>query len=127
MNFVWLWDFIFQAWCDGVYLIGNIKFSWVECWEYFDLLENCWWNLIKILDERDTMFGLVWLFGFGVWVFKPRMDCDHKVSMVVVLLECDIEYYWTCFDYEIFYAYHCLWLAYPYLFVCVFVACAMII
>jgi len=26
-----------------------------------------------------------------------------------------------------FYEYHCLWLAYPYLFVCVFVACAMIV
>jgi len=23
--------------------------------------------------------------------------------------------------------YHCLWLAYPYLFVCVFVVCAMIV
>jgi len=26
-----------------------------------------------------------------------------------------------------FYEYHCLWLAYPYLFVCVFVACVMIV
>jgi len=26
-----------------------------------------------------------------------------------------------------FYEYHCLWLAYPYLFVCVFVVCAMIV
>jgi len=44
------------------------------------------------------MFGLVCLFGFGVCVFKPRMYCDHNVSM---LLECDIEYYWTCFIYEL--------------------------
>jgi len=28
---------------------------------------------------------------------------------------------------NLFYEYHCLWLAYPYLFVCVFVACAMIV
>jgi len=26
-----------------------------------------------------------------------------------------------------FYEYHCLWLAYPYLFVFVFIACAMIV
>jgi len=39
---------------------------------------------LKILDECDAMFG------FGVCVFKPRMDCDHNVS---VLLECDVEYY----------------------------------
>jgi len=26
-----------------------------------------------------------------------------------------------------FYEYHCLWLAYPYLFVCMFVVCAMIV
>jgi len=26
-----------------------------------------------------------------------------------------------------FYEYYCLWLAYPYFFVCVFVACAMIV
>ena len=45
-----------------------MKFSWVECREYFDLLENSWWNLMKILDEGDAMFGLVWLFGFGVCV-----------------------------------------------------------
>jgi len=44
------------------------------------------------------MFGLVCLFGFGVCVFKQRMDCDHNVSM---LLECDVEYYWTCFIYEL--------------------------
>jgi len=49
---------------------------------------------MKILDECDAMFGLLWLFGFGVCVFKPRMDCDHKVS---VLIEYDIEYYWTGF------------------------------
>jgi len=67
MNWILLWDFIFQACCDGVYLVGNMKFSWVE-WEYFDLLENSWWNLMKILDEGDDMFGLVWLFGFGVCV-----------------------------------------------------------
>jgi len=52
---------------------------------------------MKILDECDVMFGLVWLFEFGVCEFKPRMDCDHKVS---VLLECDVEYYWTNFIYE---------------------------
>jgi len=28
---------------------------------------------------------------------------------------------------NLFYEYHCLWLAYPYLFVCMFVACAMIV
>jgi len=42
-----------------MYFIGNMKFSWVECREYFDLLENSWWNLMKILDEGDAMFGLV--------------------------------------------------------------------
>ena len=26
-----------------------------------------------------------------------------------------------------FYEYHCFWLAYPYLFVCVFVVCAVIV
>jgi len=57
-------------------------------------------------------------------VFKPRMECEHKVS---VLLECDIEYYWTSFIMNFFYEYHCLWLAYPYLFVCEFVVCAMIV
>jgi len=43
------------------------------------LLESSLWNLIKILDECDAMFGLVWLFGFGVCVFQPRMNGDHKV------------------------------------------------
>jgi len=28
---------------------------------------------------------------------------------------------------KFFYEYHCLWLDYPYLFVCVFVVCAMIV
>ena len=82
---------------------------------------------MKILDECDAMVGLVRLFGFGVCVFKPMMDCDHKVS---VLIECDVEYYWTSFIYFL-YEYQCLWyclrLAYPYLFVCMFVACAMIV
>ena len=57
-------------------------------------------------------------------MFKPRMDCDHNVS---VLLECDIEYHWTYFFMNFFYEYHCLQLAYPYLFVCVFVVCVMIV
>ena len=97
MNLVWLRDFIFQAWCDGECFVGNMKFSCVSYWEYFALLESSWWNLMKILDECDAMFGLLWWFGFGVCVFKPRMDCDHKVF---VLCECDIEYYWTSFIYE---------------------------
>ena len=87
----------FHAWCYGECFVGNMKFSCVACWECFALLESSWWNLMKNLDECDAMFGLVWLFGFGVCVFKPRMHCDHKVSM---LIECDVEYYWIGFIYE---------------------------
>jgi len=119
MNLVWLWDFIFQAWCDGVYLVGNTKFSWVECWQYFDLLQNSCWNLMKILDESYAMFGLVWLFGFGVCVFKPRMKCDYNASL---LLECDVEYYWTCFIYE-FLLWISLFMVSLPLFVCLCVCC----
>jgi len=30
MNMVWLGDLNFQAWCDGVYFVGNMKFSCVS-------------------------------------------------------------------------------------------------
>jgi len=114
-----LWNFTYHAWCDCEYFVGNMKFSCVACWECFALLKNSWWNLMKILDECEAMFGLVWLFGFGVCVFKPRMDCDHKVF---VLIECDIEYYWTCFIYECL-----LWISFFMvslsLFVCLCVCC----
>jgi len=53
---------------------------------------------LNILDECDVMFGLVWLVGFWDRVFKPRIDFDHNA---LVLFECDVEYYWTCFIYEI--------------------------
>jgi len=44
------------------------------------------------------MFGLIWLFGLLACVFKPRIDCDHNG---LVLREWDIEYYLSCFIYEI--------------------------
>ena len=113
-----LW-FISHAWCDGEYFVGNIKFSCVACWECFALLESSWWNLMKILDECDAMFGLVWLFGFGVCEFKPRMNCDHKVF---VLVECDVEYYWTSFIYE-FLLWISLFMVSLPLFVCLCVCC----
>jgi len=94
---VYVMKLYFHTWCDGEYFVGNMKFSCGACWECFALLESSWWNLMKILDECDAMFGLVWLFGFGVCVLKPRLDCYHKVS---VLIEYDVEYYWTCFIYE---------------------------
>jgi len=74
---------------------------------------------LKILDECDAKFGLVWLFGFGVYVFKPRMDCDHNVS---VLLECNVEYYWTYFIYE-FLLWISLFMVKLPLFVCLCVCC----
>jgi len=113
-----LW-FISHAWCDGEYFVGNMKFSCVASWECFALVESSWWNLMKILDECDAMFGLVWLFGFGVCVFKPRMDGDHKVF---VLIECDVEYYWTSFIYE-FLIWISLFMVSLPLFVCLCVCC----
>jgi len=71
----------------------------------------CW----KILDECDAMLGLVWLFGFwGLcvqtkdWLWSSCLSVtwmQHWVLFVVF-------YLWNSFIY------HCLWLAYPYLFVC---------
>jgi len=100
-------------------LLAIYKFSCVACWECFALLESPWWNLMNILDECDAMFGLVWFFGFGVCVFKPRRDCHHKVF---VLLECDVEYCWTSFIYE-FLLWISLFMVSLPLFVCLCVYC----
>jgi len=95
----------------------KILLSWML--RVFWLLESSWWNLMKILDERDAMFGLVWLFGFMICVFKPRMKCDYNAS---VLIECDAEYYWTCFNYEFILLISLFMVSLP-LFVCLCVCC----
>jgi len=81
MNMGWLEDFIFQAWCDGECFVGNMKFSRVSYWEYFALLESSWWNLMKILDECDAMFGLVWMLDLG-------FVCSNQGWIVVIKFPC---------------------------------------
>jgi len=77
-----------------------------------------------MLDECDAMFGLVWLFGFSVcvsnqeWIVIIKFPCYLNATLSIIAQVLFMNF---------FHEYHCLWLAYPYLFVCVFVVCAMIL
>jgi len=71
-----LWNFIFHAWCDGMYLLAIYKFSCVACWECFALLRTlggikC---CVRFSVPRNPMKSLspVWSSGRGlVWVLYP--------------------------------------------------------
>jgi len=81
-------------------------------------------SLMKIWDECDAMLGLaliVWIWGLCSdqgWDATIKFSCylNETLSIIGHVLFMNF-----------FYEYHCLWLAYPYLFVCMFVACAMIV
>ena len=65
---------------------------------------------------------ILWILGFA---------CSNQGLIVIIMLKCYLNATLSIIGHVLFvnffYIYHCLWLAYPYLFVCMFVVCAMII
>jgi len=65
---------------------------------------------------------IVWILGFV---------CSNQGLIVIIMLKCYLNATLNITGHvlftDFFYIYHCLWLAYPYFFVCVFVVCAMIV
>jgi len=65
---------------------------------------------------------IFWILGFV---------CSNQGLIVIIMLKCYLNATSSIYGYVLFmnffYKYNCLWLAYPYLFVCVFDACAMIV
>jgi len=57
--------------------------------------------------------------------------CSNQGWIVIIMFPCYLNATLSIIGHilfmNFFYEYHCLWLAYPYLFVCVFVVCAMIV
>jgi len=62
-----------------------------------------------------------WILGFV---------CSNQGLIVIIMLKCYLNTTWSIIGHVLFisffYEYHCLWLAYPYLFVCVSFVYAMI-
>jgi len=65
---------------------------------------------------------IAWILGFM---------CSNQGLIVIIMIKCYLNATLSIIGHVLFmnffYKYHCFLLAYPYLFVCVFVACAMII
>jgi len=40
--------------------------------------------MFKDLDECDNLFVLLWLFGYGGCVLKPKLHCDY-IALVCCL------------------------------------------
>jgi len=57
--------------------------------------------------------------------------CSNQGGIVIIKFSCylnaTLSIVGQVLFMNFFYEYHCLWLAYPYLFVCVFIACAIIV
>jgi len=74
----------------------------------------------------NVMLCLVWYDCLDF-----RVVCSKKGLIVIIMLKCYLNATLSIIGHVLFmnffYKYHCLWLAYPYLFVCVFVVCAMIV
>jgi len=68
-------------------------------------------------------------FDMIVWILG--LVCSNQGLIVIIMLKCylnatlSIIRHVLCMNFC--YEYHCFLLAYPYLFVCVFVVCAMIV
>jgi len=78
-----------------------------------------------ILNECDSLFGLVWLFGFlGVVCVKTKAWL--WLLCLSILLGWDSKYYLSCFVLLKFFYISLSMVSLP-LFVCVFVVCAMIV
>ena len=41
-------------------------------------------TMFKDLDECDNLFVLLWLFGYGGCVLKPKLHCDY-IALVCCL------------------------------------------
>jgi len=104
-----VWMYYLKSWWVYAmeFYLPCMMWLWVICWQY-DILICCmlrvfclaWKLLVEFNEDFRWMWcyvSLVWLFGFGVCVFKPRMNCDNKVFM---LIECDVACYWTGFIYK---------------------------
>jgi len=67
---------------------------------------------------------MVWILGFV---------CSNQVLIVIIMLKCYLNATLIIIRHVLFtnffyiYIYHYLWLVYPYLFVCMFVVCAIIV
>ena len=57
--------------------------------------------------------------------------CSNQEWIVIIMFPCYLNATLSIIGHilfmNFFYEYHCLWLSYPYLFVCVFVVCVMIV
>jgi len=74
----------------------------------------------------NVMLCLVWYDCLNL-----GFVCSNQVWIVIIILSCYLNATLSIIGHvlftKFFYIYYCLWLAYPYLFVYVFVACAMVI
>jgi len=65
---------------------------------------------------------ILWILGFA---------CSNQGLIVIIMLKCYLNATLSIIGHVLFmnffYKYHYLWLAYPSLFVCVFVVCAIIV
>jgi len=64
-----------------------------------------------------------------VWIMV--FVCSNQGLIVIIMLKCYLNAPLSIIGHVLltnfFYKYHCLWLAYSYMFVCVLVVCAMIV